>query len=218
MSEAAELLEELDEKIAAENAEVDEDEFENHPFGDINQDRTKRTRKTAWVPKKWRPEYERMLAYSVLGHSNKMIAQELGYTKEHVSTILNMPEAEEMRIMVLGKMRGTVVKSVTDNLKEIVEKGAKLLNDSFDDPEIVKKSPFQLIDRSLDVMKGLGHLRGGGNGSSVTVNNTQNNLVVSPEVADDLASALQAAKRVRELGAGPAETITVTEVKETVNA
>lgn len=156
----------------------------------------------AWKPKRWRPEYERMVAFSCLGYSNKMIGEKLGYTKEHVSTILNMDEAETIRIMVLEKMRASVADSIPDTLTRISQKTVKLLDQSFENEDLVKKSPFALIDRGLDVLKGLGHLKGGGNGSGTTIDNRGGMMIVTASQDSELAEALRKSDEVKKLHAG----------------
>lgn len=168
----------------------------------------KRRRLKAWKPKKWRPEYERMVAYSCVGWSNKMIAQALGYSKEHVSCILNMEEAESVRVALLERMREKTLTSIPEDLEYVARKTTQLLRKAVDDEEMFERSPFQLIDRGMEVLKGLGHLRGGGNGSNggTTINVAGNaQMVVSTKQADSLAEALSKADQVKLLHAAPIE-------------
>jgi hypothetical protein len=124
-------------------------------------------RLTKWVAKKWKPEYEKMVAYSVLGWSNKKIALELGYTKEHVSNVLNLPQAEELKDKLAAKMREKTL-SIPETLQYVAEKTADRLRKLVDNDEVFEKHPFAVIDRGMDVLKGLSHLKGGGNGGNTT--------------------------------------------------
>lgn len=158
----------------------------------------RRRRLGSWRPKKWRPEYERMVAYSCCGWSNIMIAKELGYTKEHVSTILNMEQAEAVRIELLQRMRATTLKAIPENLEYVAQRAGERLRTMIDDEELYQRSPFQVIDRGLEVIKGLAYLKGGGNGSpGVTVN--VNTAVLSSDQADTLAQALNKSNEVKVL-------------------
>lgn len=163
----------------------------------------RRTRLKSWKPKKWRPEYERIVALSCLGWSNKMIAENLDYTKEHVSTILNLEEAETIRMMVLEKMREKTVASIPERLEKIANKTVERLEAAMNDDDLFEKSPFALIDRGMDVLKGLNHLRGGGNGSNsgltVNVGAGGQAMVISTGQADALAEALNKANEVKQL-------------------
>lgn len=163
----------------------------------------RRKRLKAWKPKRWRPEYERIVALSCLGWSNKMIAAELGFSKEHISVILNLDESETVRVMVLSRMREKTVESLPEKLEKIAQKTVERLETAMNDDELFEKSPFALIDRGMDVLKGLNHLRGGGNGSSsgltVNVGAGGQAMVLSGQQADSLTEALNKANEVRML-------------------
>jgi hypothetical protein len=156
---------------------------------------------TKWEPKKWRPEYERMVYYSVAGLSNKQIGQQLGYTKEHVSNVLNLEKAEELRVLLLSKMRERAVIDIPSRLTQIAEKTVERIQSVIESDELFEKSPFAVIDRGMDVLKGLGHLRGGGNGAPLpTPIMQQNNFIgMSPELMEKFAGGLDVANQAREL-------------------
>lgn len=181
--------------------------MENFPLDEpVAHENGKRRRSKTWRPKKWRPEYERIVAMSCLGWSNIMIAKETGYSKEHISNVLNLDESEAVRLEVLQRMRATTLRTVPENLEYIASKTAERLRTVVDDDELFERSPFQVIDRGLDVLKGLGHLKGGGNGSGggLTVNVGQGGqaMVVSTNTADSLAEALARANEVKALHGG----------------
>jgi hypothetical protein len=138
-----------------------------------------------WVPKKWKPEYERIVGLSCLGESNKKIAQMMGFTPEHVSTILNLPQAEELRELVLSKLREKNVESATEVLGRIGIKTAVLLEKAIDNKQFTEnpKTMFALIDRGLDVLRGTGLLRTTGVSGSAGVA-AQNALVLQGDAAD----------------------------------
>lgn len=171
----------------------------------------------SWKPKKWRPEYERMVAYSSIGWSNKMIAEALGYSKEHVSTILNMEQAEEFRLVLLAKMREKQTTTIAEDLEYIANRTTKLLREKIDDKDLIEKSPFALIDRGMDVLKGLRHLQGGGNGAPSTQQQINvGTMVINTNQADSLAAALSKADEVRKLHAAPVEATLVPQEKAAV--
>jgi hypothetical protein len=184
------------------------------------QEQEKPKKKGAWKPKKWKVAYERMVLMSAYGMSAKMIGQELGYTREHVATILNMEEAEKIRMILLEKLRAKAMVEIPTGLEQIAKKTVNLLLNSFENEELIKKNPLALVDRGLDVVKGLGHLRGGGNGANGGLNiNSQggNVLVLQGEQVDDLAQALKKANEVKQLHAGAVKELPATLVKEKVN-
>lgn len=169
------------------------------PAIDIFADNRRPPRLTRWKPKMWRPEYERMVAYSTLGWSNTRIAKELGYTKEHVSNVLNTPQAEALKEQLLKRLHEVAVTSIPDNLEYIARRTTERLKKVLDDDELFDKSPFAVIDRGMDVLKGLSHLKGGGNGAgSINVNSA---IILPISAAENLASGLNKANEVRQLHA-----------------
>lgn len=151
-----------------------------------------------WKPKKWRVEYENIVLLSIRGLSNKMIAQEVGMTPQHISNILNLDEAEEIRQKVLIKLRDASQETtLADNLEYIATETVNLLKECFNDADRRKSSPFALIDRGMDVIKGLGHLKGGGNGSpGVSVEKA---IIIQGEAAAGFMEGLTKADAVRKL-------------------
>lgn len=163
---------------------------------------------TKWVAKKWQPEYERMVAYSAMGWSNKKIAETLKYTPEHVSNVLNLPQAKELKDKILAKLRERTLEDVPSILKKVAQKTAERLETILNDDDLFEKSPFAVIDRGLDVMKGIGHLKGGGNGSGGGgVQNQQNNFFnIPPALLDQLNGGMAAANKARQINAPVSDT------------
>lgn|SRR5215203_504529 len=150
---------------------------------------------TKWKPAKgWQPEYERMVAYSVMGWSNKRIAMDMGYTPQHVSNVLNLDQAEVLRNKLLERLHEKAIDTIPTLLDHVAKQTSKRLKEMIDDDELFKKSPFAVIDRGLDVLKGLKHLQGGGNGANSVTLNQQ--FVMPVNQANILASGLSKANEV----------------------
>lgn len=167
------------------------------------QDKTK-TGRTKWRPKEWRAEYQRIVAYSVLGKSNIWIADTLGFTKEHVSTILNMPEGRELREQLKIKLAKKIEESVPDVLADISNKAVERVKEILNNDELAKKSPFAVAGLAMDVLKGQGHLRGGGNGAPTPngpVNFNQTNVILAPAQTSSIMDGLRMIKEVRQIHA-----------------
>lgn len=155
-----------------------------------------------WIPKKWRPEYERVVAMSAAGMSNKQIAANVGFTPVHVSNILNLPQATDLMERIVAKMREKSMVDIPNTLQRIAEKTALRLESVINDDDLFEKSPFAVIDRGMDVLKGLNHLKGGGNGSpgNTTIVNG-NAMIVSSDQADALSEGLRKRNEVKRLHA-----------------
>ena len=145
-----------------------------------------------------------MVYLSVQGWGNKKIGDALGYTKEHVSSILNQPEADEIRDAFLAKMRQTELENVPETLSRIAEKTASRLLTLVNSDEVFEKSPFAVIAAGMDVVKGLGHLRGGGNGAPVPMvtggsTSITNYIGMSDELMQKMLGGLDVANQAREI-------------------
>ena len=157
-----------------------------------------------WVAKKWKPEYERMVAYSALGKSNIEISQMLSRTTVHVSNVLNLPAALELKEKILARMRERTLEDVPSILQKVAQKTAERLQTMIDDDEMFKKSPFAVIDRGMDVLKGIGHLKGDRNGALVPTGtfNQQNNFFTTPSpFLDRLNEGMAASDKAMEIHA-----------------
>ena len=153
-----------------------------------------------WIPKKWRPEYERIVAMSAAGFSNKQIAKDVGFTPVHVSNILNLPQATDLMERIVAKMRERTLVDIPSTLQRIAEKGVQRLETAMNNDDLFEKSPFAVIDRAMEVVKGLNHLKGGGNGAPGNVTHVHGNaMIVSADQADNLALGLQRREQVKKL-------------------
>lgn len=158
-----------------------------------------------WRPKKWRPEYDRIVAYSVLGRSNLWIAENLKFTPEHVSTILNLPEGKALTDKLHAKLRANIEINIPDVMSEVAQLAAKRVKALMEDDELFRKSPFAVVDRGLDVLKGLSHLRGGGNGAPVPAGGSVTNIgtvIVTQNQKSDILDGLQKVAEVKALHGG----------------
>ena len=156
----------------------------------------KRAKLNRWRPKRWQPEYEKMVALSCLGMSNVMIAERLGYTPVHVSNVLNLQEAEDLRTMILGKMREKALTDIPNTLTEIAEKSVARLRSIVENDDLFEKAPFAVVDRGIEIIKGLGHLKHGGNGSPINIDKAV--FALSQEHADALTAGLKKSNEVKQ--------------------
>lgn len=167
-----------------------------------------------WEPKKWRPEYDRIVAYSAMGKPNTWIAETLDFTPEHVSTILNTPEAVALMMKIQAKLRENIEVNIPDVLSELAGKAVSRLREVLMDDDLFEKSPFAVVDRGLDILKGLNHLKGGGNGANpVGGGNTTNigTVILAPGQKSDIMEGLERIAEVKRIHGG--NNTSVSEVK-----
>lgn len=158
-----------------------------------------------WRPKKWRPEYDRIVAYSALGKSNKWIAEHLEYAAEHVSVILNLPEAKQIMDKLQTKMRERIEVNIPEVLAESTKQAALRVKAVLFDDALFEKSPFAVIGVATDVLKGMNHLRGGGNGAPTPTAGQITNIgtvVISQGQRSDILDGLEKIAEVKKLHSG----------------
>lgn len=153
-----------------------------------------------WNPKKWKADYDRVVAYHVTGKKNVEIATILGMTPVHVSNILNLERAQQLKAKLEQMLRERMETNIPDTLEYVARKTTERIKQMIDNDDLFEKSPFAVIDRGMDILKGLNHLKGGGNGASPI--NVERAIIVSGDNAAALASGFDKADEARRINAG----------------
>lgn len=153
--------------------------------------------KPKWVPKRWEIWHEQVVALSCIGKSNTEIASHFGYTPQHISNILNTPEASLVRRRLLDNLRERIDTSIPAKLDMIALKAVERLDSLINNDEIYERSPFAVVDRGLQVIKGLQHLKDKTDGVV-----KERTIIMPPEIALRLAAGLEKAREARRLNDG----------------
>jgi hypothetical protein len=156
-------------------------------------------KKRAWQPKKWQPEYERIVLGSVTGMSNTVLAQMFGYTPVHICNILNTEEAKKVKNMIVDKIRETTLNSIPDQMERIAAKTVERVETLVTDDRIFAADPYRAIDRGFRVMEHLGLLR---SAKQPDVNVEKGVIVINPESAALLTQAMAKSAEVARLYPG----------------
>ena len=158
-----------------------------------------------WRPKRWLAEYDRIVAYSVLGRSNAWIAEQMNLTNVHVSTILNTPQGKKLYDDLKSKIKQKIEREIPDVIGAAAKKAAERVENVLNDDELAKKSPFAVAGLAMDVLKGVGHLRSNNGLMQAPVGNTTNISVVNVGERNQrsISEGLQMLAKVNELHALP---------------
>jgi hypothetical protein len=113
------------------------------------QEEDKGPKRPKWTPKTWKPVYQEVVTYHVMGFTNIEIADATGFTKYHIGLILGCPHAlaqiekvtERLAKIKLGKMQSKI-QEMTDLALERVQE--VLQND-----ELAIDQPFAMYDRAI---------------------------------------------------------------------
>lgn len=158
-----------------------------------------------WKPREWTAFHESIVIRSMLGKSNTEIATEIGYTPQHVSNILNSPEASMARRRVLEVLRTGVASSIDERLSDLADKAVVRLSQVMNDDELFEKSPFAVVDRGLSILRGVGRLKTQSDINAANQTNIKSAIFMSPGDAELLRLGIQKADEAQRLH-GPIKT------------
>lgn len=154
-----------------------------------------------WQPKKWRPEYTKMVALSILGMSNQAISdaifKETGvrYHFQHVSNVLNTTNGRIIYRHMADNVKKHVEATIPDRLTAIAHKTIERIEEMINDDDLFKKSPFAVIDRGMKVAASTGHIKEESNGSG----DRKPAMMMTGEGVKALVEAIQVSDKARSL-------------------
>lgn len=126
-----------------------------------------------WVPKKWIPLYDQMVALHCVGLSNKAISERFDYSAQQVGNILKTEQAKIIIELVRKKTLGDLEESTAARLKRMEHQAISNIERIISDEALVEARPLALFDRSMALLKGIGKMEGENSIRSVQ-NNTFN--------------------------------------------
>lgn len=112
-----------------------------------------------WRPKRWEPVYEQIVLLSIVGRSNKALAEMFGYTEQHICNILHTPEAALTRAAILERMHERQLESIPAKLEATAVKAIDRIHNVIHNDDLFEKSPFAVVDKSFKVLEAAGHIR-----------------------------------------------------------
>jgi hypothetical protein len=124
-----------------------------------------------WQPTVWEPIYEAIVAESIIGATNKSLAEKYKYTEQQISNILNTNKAREIKKDAIALIKSNSEAILNGKLGESIERSIHNVHDVLHDEDLRKNHPFSIFSASIQVLKGLGKLQGDG---PTTNNNTVN--------------------------------------------
>lgn len=164
----------------------------------------KKSRFARWTPKKWHPFYTEVVALDAAGINREDISNKFGITKQHVTNIVNTPQAAILRRAIHNKMMNSVETSIEDNLTRAAVKASERIRDYIEDDERYKNNGASVVDRSFRALQAVGKIRSGSNESAPTIQNQSNMFVnrmtvMTAEAAKELAEALRLSAEVEKM-------------------
>lgn len=163
--------------------------------------RRARITRPRWDPKKWHPVYEEVVLLDCLGYSRKQIAEEKGFTEQHITNITNTPQAAIIREVFRKRMAAKYEGTVEERLERLTAKAMKRIEDVIENDDLMAKNPLGLFDRAITVLKSTNKIKE----TPATQNTLQ--LVVTEDQLDRLQKGTELADKARALNAGKTEIV-----------
>lgn len=160
-----------------------------------------------WVPKRWKPVYEEIVALNVMGLDNKSLAERYNYTPQQISNILNTPQADVIRKLAIDRLRKNTLATVEQRLDGLKLKVVEKLEILMTDPKYFEATPFAVVDRGMRIIEKLGTQtpvenpnNGPSGGGGMVVNG---NVYVMPnESVDKMTKALDKVNEIKRIHGG----------------
>lgn len=159
-----------------------------------------------WVPKKWRPEYEVIVAMYAAGMSRKAIIDKFYefsgtlYTEQHITNICNTPEAQRILTGNIDHIRKRANDEIQLKLTEIQKKAADRIGEIINDEKLFRDSPFAVVDRAFRALEmGVGKKDTPQNSGSFGNTLISSALIMTPEAAQILAEGTKKADEAHRL-------------------
>lgn len=188
--------------MAVPNLELNEDEKKPADVSEIvnaYKPPTFKHKKKKWEPKKWEAIFDEMVLMSCSGKGQTEIARRFGYTVRHVNAILNCKHAQVTKRLILDKLQKTIETTLDQRIAGIKDKALTRIMQVLSDEGLLTTAPFQVFDRSVNVLKGTGVLK---EVSSPTGGDQfKGNIFINAEDAKGIREGLAVANEAKKLNA-----------------
>lgn len=159
---------------------------------------------TRWVPKTWEVWMTEVVMLSTNNVPNTDLAVKYNVTPQHISNIINTPQAALIRRQLLDALQERVSQTTAKRLESIATKTVERLDKLIHNDTKFEESPFAIIDRGLKVMEGIGKLQRRDAGG-IKVDKA---IILSGQHSSELLEGMREAREVKKLHeAEPAEIV-----------
>lgn len=142
----------------------------------------------------WTPKHDQVVALHCIGLSHIEIGDRVGFTSAHITNILSTKQALE----IISKARKHIHEDSRNVLQSIQERALNHIEEFVkDDGGLAKKSPFNFIDATIKIAKGVGTLTADSDPRTKVQGNVINNTFnISDHAAERISRALDLSKLI----------------------
>lgn len=152
-----------------------------------------------WRPRKWHVVYDQIVALDTLGKPQKEIAELFNYTVQHVSNICQCPEAAITRGRLMEQLQQGAVAKLGTDLEVLAVQAKKRLAQMLYDDDLYQRSPFQVVDRGITVLSGVGRLKSRTDAANKV--NVERAIILTADDGKAIRESLQKADAAKRLHA-----------------
>lgn len=150
-----------------------------------------------WQPGEWSGQYEKIVFESCMGASNISLAEKHGFTKEHISNILNTEQARSIKAQYVAAIRQGSLDLMEKQYGEIVSRSVDNIHKVLHRDDLTLNHPFSQFDRSISALKGLGKLQEEAKAGVIINNQTNNNTMII--TSDDESKILKGLDKLQQI-------------------
>lgn len=153
-----------------------------------------------WQPNEWEGQYEKIVFESCMGASNTDLATKYGYTKEHISNILNTEQARSIKTEYVAAIRQGSLDLMEKQYGEMVTRSVDNVHRVLHNDDLLEKHPFSMFDRSMQALKGLGKLQDEARAGVINQTNIQNNtMIITNDQESKILKGIDKVEQIRRL-------------------
>ena len=135
------------------------------------------------------------------GMSNTELAVKYSKTPEHISNVLNTPQAMLLRKQALDNLQEARMGNTSERLNAIANKSIERVHDVIMNDDLFRESPFGVVDRAISLLKGVGKLENEAKKGDIH-NKIQNAVILSGDHSKELLEGLVREREAEQLHSG----------------
>jgi hypothetical protein len=157
-----------------------------------------------WVPKVWKPIYQEIVMYHIMGYTNKEIAEATGFNHFHVGIILNSPQAEGAKDKAFERLQTLKLGQQKARIERLADKALDRIEEVLCNDDLAETNPFPMMDRAIKFAQSARTLQPSDGSITENTNNTMNiagsvtAIAVPKELIEGLLAGTKKANEVAQ--------------------
>jgi hypothetical protein len=186
------------EKINRTDVQVNQSPTQTPPGQEITFG-VRRAKINRWIPRRWEENYTQIVILASLGlKSNTQLGIQFNFTPQHISNILNSPQASVIRKQIHETVVGTVSKDVPASLNAMAATALERLKTIIENPALVETKTEFIASLSLKLLAASGQVKD----DSVSPINVGKAIIFTATDAEAMREAIRKSNEADRLNEG----------------